>query len=73
MGEPYVEWHARFVADMKAIGVLRTDQCLGCGKFDCDACPCGTGTAVDSTKLSPDAAQAYRDLQRSQREGREHG
>ena len=49
-------WKDQFIQDMYTIGLL-ADTCLGCGKLNCDSCPCGTGTHVVRDQLSPEAAE----------------
>lgn len=63
------DWEKTFIADMRAIGLLRDDQCLGCGKFDCGGCPAGTASAVDHSKLSPDASVALKEIFKKRRGG----
>jgi len=35
-------------------GCKEIDICLGCGKEDCDGCPCGTGMTVHEADEDPD-------------------
>lgn len=64
MSKPLKEWEEDFVADMRAIGLLRDDRCLGCGKFSCFGCPAGMSSAVDHAMLSPAAAERLKAVMR---------
>jgi hypothetical protein len=60
MSEP--DWRDRLIGDLRKIGVV-ADVCLGCGKVDCDSCPCGSGISIIHDKLAPEAAQRLKEMQ----------
>jgi len=57
------DWRDLLIADLRTAGVVRS-RCLGCGKFDCTGCPCGSGDAIDLEALAPAAANSLRMLYR---------
>jgi hypothetical protein len=56
-----VPWQIRFIDDMRAIGVL-VDYCDGCGRPDCDGCPCGSTTSVNHKALTPEVSEKLRQI-----------
>lgn len=62
-------WKDDLIDDLRAIGVV-DEVCLGCGRVDCDGCPCGTSTSVIHAKLEAGTAEKLRQIWRQRRTSR---